>query len=356
MKKYIDFRLIMIGIITLPLFISCRETTKASSSRRMDYPNANYSGLGWLSETELAAFLADENGGIEGYYIENDDHFYLLDLPPFVAELNCNGIGDINYTHPSLLPDGRLGLINSCISRGDPPGKKRQYMVAYDFETKSTHLLVKEPLPNYLSNGFTWNPGMTKGLQQIYNGLDGTIYWMSFEHIAPVDVLIGDGQRSFSPANDFPYFSDDNDQGIVFSPAWSPDGKTIAFFVTLDAIGRSGIIRSDGEHIIFFMDPREQEPLPVIDGIYHPSELIWSPDSNWLAFVGEYGVLRTHGLWLYSGKTGELSLVAPGKFENIAWSTDGRKIAATICDQGQASLLCNQYEIWEFNVGGIIRE
>jgi hypothetical protein len=321
----------------------------------VDYPLANYSGLGWLAGMELAAFVSDENGGVEGYYLEGDSHLYLLDLPPFTAELDCNGVEDINYTHPSVLPDGRLGLINSCISRGDPPDQKRQYMVAYDFKTKKTSLLVNEPLPNYLSNGSTWDPGVTKGLQQIYGGLNGTIYWMSPKSVSPAEFIISDGERSFSPAKDFPYFSDDNKQGIVFSPVWSPDGKTIAFFATLDAIGRSGFSRSDGEYKVFFMDPLEQEPVTVVSGIYHPSELIWSPDSNWLAFVGEYGILRTHGLWLYSINSRTAALVASEKIENIAWSPDGSKIAATICETNHPDLLCSRYEVWEYDVGLIMQ-
>jgi hypothetical protein len=81
-----------------------------SPGLRMSYRLANYTGLGWLSGNKLAAFVADENGGVTGYYFENDDHFYSLDLPPLVAELNCSGTNDYNtgtnYTHPSLLPDG----------------------------------------------------------------------------------------------------------------------------------------------------------------------------------------------------------------------------------------------------------
>ena len=62
----------------------------------MNYPFANYSGLGWLSETELAAFVSDENGGVLGYYLENDMHLYSLNLPPFVEKLDCHGVNDIN--------------------------------------------------------------------------------------------------------------------------------------------------------------------------------------------------------------------------------------------------------------------
>ena len=353
MKKNPVFQLVKLCIIVLCASLACGQITKVNiSGKKMNYPPANYSGLGWLSKTELAAFATDEDGGVTGYYLENDDHFYSLDLPPFVAELDCNGVEDINYTHPSLLPDGRLGLINSCISRGDPPGQKRQYMVAYDFQTKVTSLLVNESLPNYLSNGFTWNPDLTVGLQQINGGLNSTIYWMTPEGVAPVDFAISDGQRSFLPARDFPHFLVDSEgQGMVFSPAWSPDGRTIAFFVTLDAIGRSGFSRSDGEYKIFFMDPVKQKPRPIVGKIYDPSELIWSSDSNWLAFIGEYGILKTRGLWLYSINSGKIFPVVSGQFRNIAWSPDGSKISATICGPNQTEVLCKHYEIREFDIG-----
>ena len=352
------FYLLNLCIISSLVSVACGQITGViSPGIKINYPLANYSELSWLSETELAAFVSDEGGGVTGYYLESDNHFYSLDLPPFIAKLDCNGVNDINnainYTHPSLLPDGRLGLINGCVSRGDPLGLKRQYMVAYNFQTKETNLLVHEPLPNYLSNGFTWNPEMTKGLQQIYGGLEGTIYWMSSGGIAPVDFAISDRERSFSPAKDFPHFSGNDEQGIVFSPAWSPDGKTIAFLVTLDAIGRSGFSRSDGEYKIFFMDPVEQKPYPVVGKIYDPFRLTWSPDSKWLAFIGDYGLIRRHGIWLYSIESGKIYPIVSGDFSRIAWSPDGTKIAATVCEPNHLNILCDRYEIWEYDMSSI---
>jgi len=357
MKKNTHHRLLIFCIAMFCVSVSCGQAAKMNTpGTKLNYSLAHYSGIDWVSQTELAAFATDQNGGIIGYYLENDDALYTLDLPPFIAELNCKGPDDINYTNPSLLPDGRLGLINGCKSFGDPPGLKRQYMVAYNFQTKETQLLVNEPLPNYLSNGFTWNPDVTQGLQQIYGGLDGTIYWMSPEGVAPVDFAISDGERSFLPSKDYPHFSDYPSQGIVFSPAWSPDGETIAFFATLDAIGREGWGRADGEYKIFFMDPVEQMPVPVIGEIYHPSELIWSPDSKWFAFIGEYGILKTRGLWLYSIDSGKISPVVSGRFRKIAWSPDGNKIAATICEPNHPNLPCDRYEVWEYDVSSIYQK
>jgi hypothetical protein len=359
-KKHIIPFPLSLCIIILCISLACGQIGRVGGTGiKLGYPAADYTGLAWLSETELAAFAADEGGGVTGYYLENDGHLYSLELPPFVAKLDCKGVNDnsnINYTHPSILPDGRLGLINGCISRGDPPGLKRRYLIAYDFQTKETQLLVKEPLPNYLSNAFTWNPDMTAGLVQIYGGLDGTVYWISPEEVVPVDFAISDGKRSFLPAKDFPRFSEGPEQGIVFSPAWSPNGKTIAFFVTLDAMGRRDSSRSEGEYKIFFMDPLEQQPGPVVGKIHDPSELIWSPDSKWLAFIGTYGILKTHGIWMYSVETGKIYRVASGEFSRIAWSPDGKKIAATICEPDHPNLLCNRYEIWEYDVSSIYQK
>jgi hypothetical protein len=229
-------------------------------------------------------------------------------------------------------------------------------MVAYDFQTKDTQLIVNEPLPSYLTNAFTWNPDMTLGLAQRYGGLSGTFYWITPEHVVPVDFLISDGNRSFLPANVFSAPSNNENQGIVFSPAWSPDGETIAFFVTLDAIGREGFSRSEGEYKILFMGSVEQEPRPIVGEIDDPSELIWSPDSNWLAFIGDYGLLRKHGIWLYSIESGEMYLLASGDFSHIAWSPNGSKIAAMICEPQHPNLLCNRYEIWEYDVSAMYQK
>ncbi|MEO7841167.1 MAG: hypothetical protein ABIU06_17640 [Anaerolineales bacterium] len=344
--------LLSLCIILLCISLSCGQTIKVNSEGiKANYPVADYSGIAWLSETNLAAFVADENGGVIGYYFENDNKLYTLDLPTFVAELDCNGVEDINYTHPSLLPNGRLGLINGCISFGDYPDEKRQYMAVYNFQTKETQLLVNEPLPSYLSNAFTWNPDMSLGLAQIYGGLNGTIYWISPEGVAPVNFVISDGERSFLPSRDFPQFLVNSEgQGIVFSPTWSPDGKTIAFFATLDAIGRRGFSRSDGEYKIFFMDPVEQRPHPVVGNIYDAFKLTWSSDSKWLAFIGSHGMLKTYGIWLYSLESGEIYYLVSGRFDRIAWSPDGTKIAATICEPAHPNLLCDRYEIWEYEV------
>ncbi|MBL8098508.1 MAG: hypothetical protein JNK81_04970 [Anaerolineales bacterium] len=180
-KKYVSFSLVCASIIFI--LTSCSQVESVRSiKRKMNYPLADYTSLGWISKTELAAFVPKEKyGSVIGYYLEDDKHFYQLNLPLSVPELDCKGVDDIGYTQPYILPNGLLGLINGCTSRpvSLDPTIKRDYMVAYDFQTQKVEFLVKQPLPNYLSNGYTWSPDMKLGLMQIYGGLNGTIYWMS---------------------------------------------------------------------------------------------------------------------------------------------------------------------------------
>ena len=129
--------------------------------------------------------------------------------------------------------------------------------------------------------------------------------------------------------------------------------KTIAFFVTLDAIGREGFSRSEGEYKIFFMDPVERKPYPVADKIYDAGELAWSPDSKQLAFIGNYGIFQTRGILIHSVESGKIYPVVSGNFSRIAWSPDSNKIAATICEPNHPNILCDRYEIWEYDVSSI---
>ena len=103
----------------------------------------------------------------------------------------------------------------------------------------------------------------------------------------------------------------------------------------------------------FFMDPVKQQPVPIIDGMHHPYKLVWSSDSKWLAVIGEHGVFKTRGLWIYSVEGEKIYPVTSGDFHAITWSPDDNKIAATICEPNHPNILCDRYEVWEYDVSSI---
>jgi len=287
-------------------------------------------------------------GGL--WYITADDH--QLRQLTIGAVAHCSRI---DYPGSAVLPDGRLGLIQRCYDRWPDrptPLGDESYLLAYDWATGDIDQLVEGPLPNSdLAGEFTWNPEMTRGAQEFVS-LYGTLYWISPTGTEPMTATVSDGRRSWSLDENYLAIRDHleaNDTGVARAPAWSPDGTQIAFLSTLDSIGRGDMGRTAGSWGLYLMGPVALEPKPVLDGIYDPTAMQWSPDGEWLAFVGQAGQRRQRGLWLYSPTLDQLKLVAEGRVVGLAWSPDGDAIAAALC----ADELCQRTDIWQYDVRAI---
>jgi hypothetical protein len=148
-----------------------------------------------------------------------------------------------SFMGASTLPDGRLGLLCAADLRN---GTLVYEVVAYDWESTSIEQLVKTELP--APGGYTWDPGMSRGLLAT-NGAYSTLYWLSSTEITPVDLTLVEGTRSWWLPESIAALDRYNQSrnltgrephpvGLVNVPAWSPDGSSIAFWATLETIGR----------------------------------------------------------------------------------------------------------------------
>jgi hypothetical protein len=234
------------------------------------------------------------------------------------------------YWVRGLLPDGRIGVFNTCFPS---TGKIERYLMAFDWQTKALAQLVKPALPYGSMNfQFTWNPDMTQGVQEVSNVLAGTIYWITPDGTAPINVTISDGKRGWSLEDTYyNALDDDTNYGIARLPTWSPDGNQIAFVASIQAISRlvSPIYAARN---IYLLDPVTEELTMALENIYGVQLMEWSPDNQWLAFDGQVGPNAPKGLWLFAPQTGRLLLIYEGEWiSTIAWEPNMDHLVISRC-------------------------
>jgi len=109
--------------------------------------------------------------------------------------------------------------------------------------------------------------------------------------------------------------------GGYYEPAWSPDGKQIAFIsmgkpATISAVSPDGT----GRHVIVRLRGRVGEPGP----------LVWSPDGSMLAFAQNPSCCDTGqtAIWTVNADGSDLHRITPSDGSwGPTWSPDGQRIA-----------------------------
>jgi hypothetical protein len=317
-------------------------------SHRIPTAKGGFTGIAWLrSGWIVASFDAQpEAPGSTPHLVRlkpDGSGFEELPVPENPVCLQ------VSHVEPTALPDGRVGFISEC-SLPEAEGFGQDRLLAYDPKTEVTSPLVAgllDPIPG----PFTWNPSMDHGLIGAPNAPCVSISGLTRQGIERLPITVSDGGRSWRLDQLFlgPSTSDCQDLGNANWPAWSPDGRTIAFFASPLAMGNDGVSRLDSPWNLYFMDPGERRPHPVLKGIHEPQDLKWSPDGKWLAFGGEIG--GKNGTWLYQPASHRMERVSSDLMNTLAWSPDGRQIAAVFQQDVSITL---ENELLVLDVDGVV--
>lgn len=250
-----------------------------------------------------------------------------------------------DYDVVGLLPDGRLGLLITCDDESAATTylSTNRFIFAYDWHTSKLEQLVKGKLTQgFDPTLYTWNPEMTLGVQATTGGYRGTIYWIMPDGISPMNVEIEDRGLAW---NLMDYLEGKERTGIARNPAWSPDGKTIAFFVSIYGILEEPKPKFNVNYDLFFMDPTTKKPKIELMDIADAGKIVWSPNNEYLLFQGCVGRNLTCALWRYRISDKSLSLIKEGEFADYIWITNEKIVVAK-----NIELPYKDNEIWEYTI------
>jgi len=331
----------MLMCIWLALITSCASfvgtSVDAIPTQELIFPKAEYYNALIRANDNVIVLVDDGNlGDLQSYAREGDQEFTQIVFPD---DSQCD---KEKYYAYETLPDGRLQIWKLCPTQNGTV----DYLMAYDWSTRKFEELAG-PLP-LGSSGASWNPDQTKAIAYLDGGFaTKTIYWISNNSFSPLDLVVNDKSHSWNLQDDFPDFKADDTgkTGTTGRAAWSPDGNSIAFFASPDAIGKTGSNRFGVEFNIYLMNPTTLQYQVATDNVYSPFLIQWSPDSMQIAFIGKYGSWKEEGIWLYSPNTNSVTNIARGKFQSILWTSDGKSLVAISCKDSYECSKIYKYDI-----------
>lgn len=323
------------------------------TSEEIYVPGSNYRLEETLPGGALLMSGLDADG-LDKYVVLQNEKIASINLPNDPA---CQT--GTHYEKPRMLPDGRLGLIEFCVRSLEVPVWERgEYtLVAFDLNNRSIEQIMNESFygESRLGN-FTWNPDMTRGVMN-EGDLGATLYWLTPEGPKPMNIIVEEGKRSWSLADGLANLTSTeldpdlrNKVGRADKPAWSPDGNTIAFVASPKAVDKEGLARIGVPFNLYFMSPNSLEPEKVLENIYNPLSIKWSPNSSALIIDGCIGLLRRCGLWVYFPQEEKLELVAPGDFWGASWLSDTKIVASFCIDE---DIVCQEYSLMKYDISSI---
>jgi hypothetical protein len=242
-----------------------------------------------------------------------------------------NGCRVVDYLYPREISGDTVALNRTCMT--DPAVAGFAGFFSVESFNPGTGAVFQLSAPQAGANPgpTTWNPDHSRGLAATGDGSCLTLIWLTSSGIGSVYMTLIDGNKHWDMSESFSGTCDH--QGLAAWPAWSPDGKSVAFAASLSAIGVHGLKRGSRPWNIYLTNPSDLRPRLFLKGINEPRDLHWSHDGRRLAFSGRLADGRT-GTWI-TDMAGRLTRVSADRAIYLAWtpSDDAILLAKDVSNQ-----------------------
>jgi WD40 repeat protein len=231
-----------------------------------------------------------------------------------------------DFVNPQVLENGDVGLLAWCLPLTDGVSE----LLSLSLASGESQVLVR---PDDVPRDFSWSPEIRRAV--VWGGglICGGLAWITDQGIEDMDVVVSNGRQQFVMSDAYASRAGRCDQtGRASSPAWSPDGATIAFFASPASVGLEGDARVDAPWGVYVLEPGDEVATLVLDEVIDPRGPCWSPDSQLLAFTGR--IANSTSTWALDFPGSRLFRLTSSALESCEWSPDGGSLAGLVPTDG----------------------
>ncbi len=127
------------------------------------------------------------------------------------------------------------------------------------------------------------------------------------------------------------------------SPAWSPDGRQLAWAVVA-TVGKNG--EAVPAIALFNMENKTAvilHPYKTIGRCGWFEAPVWSPDGKWIAFVTDDADFSKTGIWITAVDDSEEHYIGGN---HPVWNEDGSQLAYSVWEEGETAVLITETDNW----------
>lgn len=309
-------RLMVLLFMGLSLSLAgCNRTTDNTESTTktltiLPITQGEYKDVVWIEDDLIALSYRSQPqftaGGFQPviYNLETNDQ-RVIEFPLVSDEQNCRNPGarilGKGYS-------GNIGFVEECSYGNEIVGTKYSLIVLG--QENSVIVNSFEYGKQFIPSTFSVSPSQSQFLQEegAWNSLHSKIFLMDFQGNS--QALVSDFFRARAPA-------------------WSLDGKQIAFVGTQSYDKNVDELRDIDQLMsypwdLYLLTLNDMDPKIVYKGIQFARGVKWLAGGNYLSFSGR--IDNQDGIWMLNLETQALIRVWPYQEEAYDWSPDGQKM------------------------------